>query len=122
MKKIIAGIALLFLAFTALTACTQEPAKPALPFIAIDNNELGCIELTRDGITYRPYGIIGERSMRGAKIGFRSGDSTSIFAVKEYSSDEWIMESDAGFMPGGDMLLKAVGVTEIPTELEKYKE
>ncbi|HCC34386.1 MAG TPA: hypothetical protein DEQ02_01630 [Ruminococcaceae bacterium] len=122
MKKIIAVICIFSFLFM-LSACKQEPAKPALQFIASDNNELGCVELTRDGIIYRPFGIIGEKSMRGEKIGIRGGDSSSsIFAVKDYSWDEWILESDEGLMPAGDMLFKAVGVTEIPVEFEKYKE
>lgn len=105
-----------------MTACNQEPGKPALPFIASNNNELGCVELSRDGIIYRPFGIIGDKSMRGEKIGVHGGDSSSIFAVKGYDSSEWILESDRGFMPAGDMLSKAVGIQEIPKELEKYKE
>ncbi len=123
MKKIIVGITLVLLAITLLTACKQEPVKHALPFIASDNDELSCVELTRDGIIYRPFGVIEKETMRGEKIGVRGGDAaSSIYAVTAYSSSEWIIESDEGLMPAGDMLFKAIGITEIPDELEKYKE
>lgn len=121
-RTIIVIFAMLTTITFVMTACKEEPQKAALPFIAADNDELGCVELSRDGIIYRPYGVVGDKSMRGDKIGVRGGDSSSIFEVKGYDSSEWVLESDSGFMSAGDMLYKAVGIQEIPAKLKKYKE
>ena len=126
-SKRIVSVLLAFMAiFTMcfiLTACERKSEESVLPFTVGDNNELGCVELSRDGVTYRPFGVIGGKSsMLGKKIGVRGDDSSSpIYEVKGFASNEWIIESEEGFMTVGDMLYKAVGVQEIPQELSKYK-
>ena len=95
------------------------------PEIAVStNNELGCVELIHDGTTYRPYGVVGSFfSLRGEQIGIRKDEPNSkICEVKGYQSSEWLIDYLDVFMGGGDMLFKAVGVTEIPVKLEQYKE
>ena len=58
----------------------------------------------------------------GEQIGIREGDPESkICEVKGNDSKEWISEYSDMFMGRGDMLFEAIGVTEIPTDLEKYK-
>lgn len=122
MKKAILLALTIILAF-GLACCSQKAIEPALPFMVSNNDELGCVELLRDGITYRPFGIADGKSLRNEKIGIHEGDSeVVIFSVKGYDSSEWILESDAGFMPASDMLFKAVTVKDIPSELERYKE
>jgi hypothetical protein len=91
-------------------------------YAVLDNSELGCVELSYGGITYRPFGGIGNDDMRGEQIGIREGDPESrICEVEGYDPDEWIIEYLDVFMEGGDMLMKATSVTEIPAELEQYR-
>ena len=105
------------------TGC--EPASPeAYPEYAVmENKDLNVIELSYDGVVFRPYGIIPDTSLRGNQIGIREGvPESKICEVKGYPSDEWIIEYLDIFMGGGDMLYKATGTTDIPSVLEQYKE
>jgi hypothetical protein len=87
-----------------------------------ENSELGCLALSYNGVTFRSYGI-SDRDIRGEQKGIREDDpDTKIYDVEGYSSDEWVIDCLDVFMSDGDMLWKAVGVTEIPAELEQYKE
>jgi hypothetical protein len=109
--------------FFDLVGCS--PVSPATfpEFTVAENNELNVIELSYDGVVYRPYGVVPDKSLRGKQIGIREDDPQSkICEVKGYSSNEWVIEYLDVFMGGGDMLLKAVVITEVPAELEQYKE
>ncbi|HPK17214.1 MAG TPA: hypothetical protein PKW41_14565, partial [Clostridia bacterium] len=88
-----------------------------------ENKELNVVELNHNGIVFRPYGIVPDNSLRGTQIGVRDGvPESKICEVKGYPSDEWIIEYLDVFMGGGDMLFKATGITDVPAELEQYKE
>ena len=105
-----------------LTGCTTENQKTYPDFLETVNEELGCAELTYDGVTYRPFGVLTSTKLRGAQIGIREDSSNiKIHEVKGYSSSEWIIEHHTVLM-GGIMILKAAGVTDIPMELEQHKQ
>jgi len=120
-KRMIA-ISLAVVFALTLAACSPNDTIDYPKYSVVDNNELGCVELVYEGITYRPFGVFGHNKLRGAQIGVRDDSSDSkICEIKGYSSSEWIVDYLDGLM-GGNMIYKAVGVTEIPTELEPYRE
>ena len=93
---------------------------PTIP--VSENKELGCVELVIDGITFRPFGTIGHSRLRGEQIGIREDtDNGIICEVKGYEATEWLIDYLDVFMGGGDTLYKAVGITEIPADLEQYQ-
>ncbi len=88
----------------------------------VDNEELGCIELIYNDVVYRPFGVLSNDKLKGTQIGIREDSLDSkIYEVKGYEITEWIVDYLEVFM-GGNMLFKAVGVNEIPKELEQYKQ
>jgi len=106
-----------------LSGCSQHPQDGYATYEVSENEELGCIELHHDGIIYRPYGGFYNNDFRGQQIGIREGDPESkICEVRGYDSKEWITEYLDVFMGGGDMLYKAVGLTDIPEELGQFKD
>ena len=105
-----------------LFACGYSDQTEYPVYTVTEDDTIGCIELLHEGISYRPYGII-DRKFRGTQIGFREGvPESKICEVKGYASSEWIVEYLDVFMGGGDMLFKAVGTTQVPAELEQYKQ
>ena len=114
-----------------LAGCGNSNNQTKYPeYLETANSELGCAELSYDSITYRPFGIFNEDGMFafdkfiGNQIGIRKMETpppTKIYEIKGYNSKEWIVEYDDVIM-GGNMILKAVGVTDIPPELAKYKQ
>ena len=123
-KAIKSTIIALVCAFITLGLAGCKPASPAYPEYTItENKELNVIELNYDGVVFRPFGIIPDKSLRGNQIGIReSVPQSKICEVKGYPSNEWIIEYLDVFMGGGDMLFKATRTTDIPSELKKYKE
>jgi hypothetical protein len=110
------------IAVLSMAGCTPTVKTEYPEYTVTDNDELGCAELTYNGITYRPFGVIGDGNLRGEQIGIREDDPESkVCEVKGYDSDKWIIEYLDVFMGGDIMLFKAVGVTEIPADLEQYK-
>jgi len=109
--------------FLSLAACKPANQKVWPEFSVTENTELGCIEFHRDGDTYRPYGVLKGPKLRGDQIGIRKGEpDCKIYELRGYDAAEWIIDYLDVFMGGGLMLFKAVGVTEIPAELEQYRE
>ena len=106
----------------SLSGCDSN-TRIEYPTIPVsENTELGCIELIVDGITFRPYGTIGHNKLRGEQIGIREdADNGIICEVKGYETTDWLIDYLDVFMGGGDTLYKAVGVTEIPADLEQYQ-
>ena len=105
-----------------LTGCTPKNEKTYPDYLETVNKELGCVELTYDGVTFRPFGVLTSTKLRGEQIGIRENNpDTKIHEVKGYSSSEWIIEQDNVLM-GGIMILKAVGVADIPAELEQHRQ
>ena len=122
-KAIISTLLAVVLTALCFAGCGQHLPEEYVEYEVSENKELGCIELIRDGIVFRPYGIITDDGFRGNQIGVRENDTKSIICeVKGYSSEEWITEYLDVFMGGGDMLYKAVGVTEIPEELKQFRQ
>ena len=122
-KKIAASVSLLVIIVLCLSACISDSKTVYSEYSVADNTELGCVELSHDGITYRPFGNFSNTKLRGTQIGIREGDNSSkIYEVKGYNSSEWIVEYHDVFMGGGGMVFKAVGVTEIPSELEMHRD
>ncbi len=64
-------------------ASKEETGAPAYPAYAVrDNTELGCVELSYGGVTFRPYGMMDDRRLWGEQIGVRSDSPDSaIYAV-----------------------------------------
>ena len=115
-------ITLALVAMFLFAACERPLNDPAL-FVSGSNDDLGCAELTHNGKTYRPFGVILDRAMRDTKLGFRDGDSElPIYSVKGYDSTEWIIEADNTFMGGSDWLYKEISVHRTPEELESFRE
>lgn len=113
----------LIAATLSLTGCMPDEQAEYPEYEAVENTELNVMELHYNGIVYRPYGVFLDTRFRGKQIGIREGDPESkICEVKGYDCAEWIVEYLDVFMGGGDMLFKAAGVTEIPAELEQYKQ
>ena len=115
-------LALLATLFFSLTGCAS-PIPIELPIYAVaENTEHNAIELSRDGITYRPFGVCTDTALRGKLIGTREDAPESrICEVKGFSAEAWLVEYLDVIMPGGDMLWKAVGITDIPSELAAYR-
>ncbi len=117
----------------ALTGCSNSNNQTKYPkYLETTNSELGCVELSYNGVVYRPFGIFGGgetptltfSEFIGNQIGIRKMETpppTKIYGIKGYNSKEWIVEYDDILM-GGNMIFKAVGVTDIPPELAKYKQ
>jgi len=113
----------LVLIIPTLSSCSSQKEAPAVPYVAQENSELGCMELSYDGKIFRPYGVIGSSSLRDSKIGVSGGeDGEGVYSVKNHDSTQWILAGDDVFMSGGDMLYKEVSVTEIPEDLKQYKQ
>ena len=120
MKKSLTLVVTFALFLLTLAACSDNTVYPE--YLVTDNHELGCVELTYAGVTYRPFGVFANNKFKGTQIGIRENmPDIKIHEVKGYSSSEWIVEYDNVLM-GGDMILKAVGVAEIPTALQPYKQ
>ena len=114
---LIVGVVLCF------SGCNQQLQGEYVEYAVSENEELGCIELHYEGVIYRPYGVFYNNDFRGKQIGIRESDSESkICEVKGYDFKEWITEYSDVFMGGGNMLYKAVGVTDIPEELKQFKQ
>ena len=127
MRKIFAFLTISLILI--LTACENDVSFDDYPVYDVTiNNELNCVELNYNGIVYRPYGIFNNNSFRGNLIGVRSDRESDtdpygkIYEVKGYDSNEWIADCSDGFMSGGDVLYKAVDITDIPEELQEFKE
>jgi hypothetical protein len=120
-KTVLTLFLVLVMATWSLAGCKSNNQTEYPAYSVTDNTEF--IELHHDGIGYRPYGVFLDHKFRGKQIGIREGNPKSkICEVKGYDSSEWIVEYLDEFMGGGDMLFKATGVTEIPAELEQYKQ
>ena len=106
-----------------ITGCSHENLVEYPYFEVVDNDELGCVELIHEGITYRPFGSFGgDSKYRGNQIGIREDNEDSkICEIKGYNSSEWIVDYHDVIM-GGDMIFKAIDVTDIPLELAKFKD
>ena len=114
-------LAAVFLAISFVGCKSGEQAEYP-EYAVVENAELGCVELHRDGVVYRPYGGFHNSDYRGKQIGTRESDTKSVICeVVGYSPDKWITEYFDVFMGGGNMIFKAVGVTEIPAELAEFK-
>ena len=129
MKKTILMFVIFAMVAVGFTGCKsgeslESPDYSEYPeYIVGSNMELGCVELSYEGIVYRPFGVFFNSDFRGAQIGIREAmPESKICEVKGYPSAEWITEYLDVQMGGGDMLFKAVSVTEIPEELAQYKE
>ena len=119
---------LLFITILCMFGCTAETREEYISYSAVDNEELGCMELHNEGIIYRPYGVFTSNKstksnkFKGKQIGVREDAADlKIHEVKGYDSNEWIVEY-LDVLMGGNMIFKAVGVNEIPEELGQYKQ
>jgi hypothetical protein len=125
MKRIISlgMVVLVMIALVSnLTGCTPKNQKTYPDYSETVNEELGCAELTYDGVTYRPFGVLINTKLRGTQIGIRENNpDLKIHEIKGYSSSEWIIEHHTVLM-GGISIWKAVGVTDIPSELEQHRQ
>jgi hypothetical protein len=127
----VAVIAILLVATTLLPACSansgdENKDKVSYPeYTATNNDDLGCVELSYNGIKYRPYGSFTKDSdtdkFKGKQIGvWEETQDRKIYEVKGYDSSDWIVDYLEVTM-GGNMIWKAVGVSEIPEELKEFK-
>jgi hypothetical protein len=115
-------IVTLFCVF-GLAGCKSVAPATYPEFTVTENKDLNVAELNHDGVVYRPFGVVPDKSLRGNQIGIRKDDPQSkICEVKGYPSNEWIIEYLDVFMGGGDMIYKAVSITEVPAELEQYRQ
>ena len=116
---------LLFITILCMFGCTAETQEEYISYSAVENEELGCMELHNEGIIYRPYGVFTStksNKFKGKQIGVREDAADlKIHEVKGYDSNEWIVEY-LDVLMGGNMIFKAVGVNEIPEELGQYKQ
>jgi len=118
-KLLIIVIALIAVLNTAGCSLSEKVDYPE--YLVYENKDLGCIELVYEGITYRPFGSFGNKKLMGTQIGIREGvPDSKIYEIKGYDSTQWIIDYLDVIM-GGDMIFKAAGVTEIPSEFEIYR-
>ncbi len=123
LKILAAGVLTCVFLISGLTGCKPSSRDTYPEYAATENKALNVVELNYGGIVFRPYGVIPDTALRGKQIGIRENDPQSkICEVKGYPSTEWIIEYLDVFMGGGDMLFKATGTTDIPAELEQYRE
>jgi len=103
-------------------SCKPNDNKEYPVYLISVNNDLNCVELTHNNITYRPFGVLLNNKLKGIQIGVRENSPNSkIYEINGYSSNEWIVEYLEVLM-GSNMILKAVNVKNIPQELETYKQ
>jgi hypothetical protein len=115
-------LCLCILLATGLIGCVSNNSTVFPEYKETENLELGCVELSYNGDTYRPYGVFDDDILKGKQIGIREGvHDSKIYEVIGYDSTEWIVEYLEVTM-GGNILFKAVGVTDIPAELESTKQ
>jgi hypothetical protein len=104
-----------------------SPCAPATQiqypeYTVTENTALGCAEVCYDGIAFRPFGVFNDSKLKGKQIGVREDSpSIKIHEVIGYDSKEWVVEYHDVFM-GGNMILKAAEITNIPPELAQYRE
>jgi len=104
------------------TSCTDADQTEYPIYQVMVNEELGCVELVHADIVFRPFGVLGSRTLRGKRIGVREDvPDAKIYEIKGYDSGEWIVEYLEVIM-GGNMVFKATGVREVPAELEQFRE
>ncbi|MDR1002019.1 MAG: hypothetical protein LBL82_01940 [Oscillospiraceae bacterium] len=126
MKKFLCIAIALMILTASLSSCDGSSDSTVYPkFTSASNEELGCVELHYNGVTYRPFGSFSSsadnRKYKGEQIGVREEtEDSKIYAINGFSSEEWIVDYLEVIM-GGSMIFKAVGVTEIPPELEQFK-
>jgi hypothetical protein len=109
----------------ALSACAQRGEPPPHPYTVTVDAATNSVELSRDGVTYQLFGIVGGSGLCGAAIGFRDDESNSaVYSVKGHEPADWILNNPAegGFMENSFLLFKSAAVTEIPSDLEQYRE
>ena len=100
-----------------------KPNNKEYPVYLISvNNDLNCVELTYNNITYRPFGVLLNNKLKGIQIGVRENSPNSkIYEINGYSSNEWIVEYLEVIM-GTNMIFKKVNVKNIPQELKTYEQ
>ncbi len=125
MKKLCSvgtAVILCILLAAGLTGCASGGQAAYPEYAEAENTALGCIELSYNGNTYRPYGVFTDNKLKGEQIGIREGlPDSKIYAVKGYDSGEWIVEY-LDIIMGGNMLFKSVSVTDVPDELEAVRQ
>ncbi|MDR2973601.1 MAG: hypothetical protein LBV00_02640 [Propionibacteriaceae bacterium] len=121
-KSLFSAIGLIIVA-VGMAGCGAVATMDYPEYAVSDNSQLGYSTLIHNGVIYVPFGVVGADSLRGEQIGVREGvpDST-ITAVKGYDSRDWIIEYLDVLMGGGDMLYRAIDVTEIPPDLEQHRQ
>ena len=120
-KKTVSFLLLVVLVF-ALSACGLRKVDTSdLPALEVAvNEELGRVEITYNGIVYRPFGAC-DKALIGDAIGLRSDTDTGIvYTVKGYDADEWIIDMLTTGLMDNPALWKAVGLTDIPEGLKQY--
>ena len=118
-KRIIIFSAILVSVFLS---CKPHENKEYPEYLVSVNYDLNCVELTYNGVIYRPFGVLTDNKLKGIQIGVRENSINSkIYEITGYSSNEWIVEYLEVLM-GTNMILKAVNVNNIPQELVKFKE
>ena len=125
-KFVLKNIKRIIIFSTILTSvfisCKPNKNKEYPKYLISVNNDLNCVELTYNNITYRPFGVFTDNKLKGNQIGVRENSKNSkIYEITGYSTNEWIVEYLEVLM-GTNMILKAVNVNKIPPELEKFKE
>ncbi len=121
MKRYILLLVLVAMMLSLAACAIKKEDDSNLPkYEVAENDELNCVEITIDDVTYRPFGACDE-DLLDKKIGVREDSADSvIFTVKGYDPDQWICDMLISGMMDSPMLYKAVGVTDIPGELKQY--
>ena len=103
-------------------SCKPNDNKEYPIYLISENNDLNCVELTYNNITYRPFGVLLNNKLKGTQIGVRENSPNSkIYEINGYSSNEWIVEYLEVLM-GTNMIFKEINVNSIPQELVTYKQ
>ena len=86
-------IIILSILVTLFLSCKPNYNKEYPIYLISQNNDLNCIELTYNNITYRPFGVLHNNKLKGTQIGVRENSPNSkIYEINGYSSNEWIVE------------------------------
>ena len=74
-------------------SCKPNENKEYPEYLISVNNDLNCVELTYNGVTYRPFGVFTDNKLKGNQIGVRENSKNSkIYEITGYSPNEWIVE------------------------------
>lgn len=118
-KKLYSSICLCCLVVIILCACGKQERELANMTTEVNN---AYASIVWEDKTYVPYCAVSNKD-RGEQIGIVDGDEDDrVYEYKDYSSDEWIVNSYISGLMDSSMLYKEINASHMPDGLESEYE